>query len=72
MVPRVSGVRPRHARATPTPRLTLSPRVKQPEDGRPSGSVAPRMSASEPACVLGMQRFPKESQYFLAWSLFEF
>ena len=41
-----------NARATPAPRLTLSPRVKQPEDERPRGSVAPRISASEPACAL--------------------
>ena len=67
-LPGVSG----DARATPAPRLTLSPRVKQPEDERPRGSVAPRISASEPARALGMQRSLREKQHSRARSLFEF
>ena len=61
------ATRPRHARDTPD----AQPRGKQPEDERPRGSVAPRIGASEPACVLGMQRFLRGKQHSRARSLFE-
>ena len=51
-IPGGSGARTRHVRATPAPRLTLSPRVKLPEDERSRAPVAPRISASEPAYAL--------------------
>eukprot|EP00663_Eupelagonemidae_sp_cell21sb_P001035 gene1036-biopygen5771 len=63
---RGSGERPRHARATPG----AQPRDRRPEDERSRGSVALGLSASEPACAPGMQRFRREKRHFRARFLF--